>query len=168
MSRRGEGHRCFCFLYLLMCTIWQADDSWINGGMSLNYSFCGENVMAVYKKTQIGGIVVLVLALVAGALVLVRPDLMPVAGLERGVAAIVDLVAGKEGDRKPAEDVDNPPVKKDIYRIDLKTGGRIYTDNLKKSDGTFIYTTGSGMVVAIQGHEVVGLVTFKEGEEPRE
>lgn len=124
--------------------------------------------MAVYKKTQIGGIVVLILALVVGALVLLRPDLVPVAGLERGVAAIVGLVAGKEGDRKVAKEQEQPPVKKDIYRIDLKTGGRIYTDNLKKSDGTFVYTTGSGMVVSIQGHEVVGLVTFKEGEEPTE
>ena len=124
--------------------------------------------MAVYKKTQLGAIVTFILLVVVGTLALLRPEVLPIAGLERGVATVINLVTGREGEGEQPVVRAETPVRKEIYRLDLKTGGRIYTDNLKKSDGTFIYTTGSGMVVSIQGHEVVGLVSFMEGEEPTE
>jgi len=122
--------------------------------------------MAVYKTWQISVIVVLVLLLAGGVVALLRPELVPVDGFKRGVAVVSGYFTGKNVEKEQAGAENSVPVKKDIFRIDLKTGGRIYTDNLKKSDGTFTYTTSSGLVVTIQGHEVMGLITFKEGEEP--
>lgn len=123
--------------------------------------------MAVYKKWQISVIVTMVFLLLGGLAALLRPDLVPVNLVKRYLTVAVGYVTGRNveaeaPDGKKAGGV----VKKDIYRIDLKTGGRVYTDNLKQSNGTFIYTTPSGLVVTILGHEVMGLKKFKEGAEP--
>ncbi|SHO48078.1 hypothetical protein [Desulfopila aestuarii] len=123
--------------------------------------------MAVYKKWQISVIIMLVLLLLGGLVVLLRPDLVPFDAFKRGMAVVSGYVTGQKVEKTEAGSPKNAvAVKKDIYRIDLKTGGRVYTDNLKKSDGTFTYTTASGLVVTIQGHEVMALKKFKEGEEP--
>lgn len=125
--------------------------------------------MAVYKKWQISVIMVVVLLLLGGMVVMLRPDLVPVDAFKQGVAVLSGYVTGKKVDKKETDTTPAAAVeKKDIYRIDLKTGGRVYTDNLKKSDGTFTYTTSSGLVVTIQGHEVMALKKFKEGEEPND
>lgn len=123
--------------------------------------------MAVYKKWQISVIAAVVLLLLGGFVALLRPDLVPVDAFKRGMSVISDYVTGRKAEEKPSgQKIGSVAARKDIYRIDLKTGGRVYTDNLKKSDGTFTYTTSSGLVVTIPGHEVMGLIKFKEGQEP--
>lgn len=123
--------------------------------------------MAVYKKWQIGVIVLIVLLLLGGLIALLRPGLVPVAVFRQGMAVVSGYFQGTTADKQKTDaEQGAAAVKKDIYRIDLKTGGRVYTDNLKQSNGTFTYTTASGLVVTIQGHEVMGLIKFKEGEEP--
>jgi len=123
--------------------------------------------MAVYKKWQVSVIMVIVVLLLGGLVVLLRPDLVPVEAFNQGMAALSGHITGEKVEKIEAGVSKGAvAIKKDIYRIDLKTGGRVYTDNLKKSDGTFTYTTSSGLVVTIQGHEVMALKKFKEGEEP--
>jgi len=122
--------------------------------------------MAVYKKWQVSVIMVVALLLLGGLVVLLRPDLVPVDAFSQGMAVLSGFITGEKVEKIEAGGRKGAAVKKDIYRIDLKTGGRVYTDNLKKSDGTFTYTTSSGLVVTIQGHEVMALKKFKEGEEP--
>lgn len=126
--------------------------------------------MAVYKKSQLALIAVVILLLLAGLVGALRPDLVVLARLGDGVAAVVGLISGKgvPTATRGAKPAGEPAPIKDIYRLDLKTGGRVYTDNLSKSDGSFTYTTPSGLVVTIPAHEVAALRQFKEGEEPQD
>lgn len=120
------------------------------------------------KKPRQTRLAILVLLLVVVLVALLRPDLLSLSKVEEGVSAVRSLVSGEPSTSKVDVGKEAAPEKKDMYRIDLKTGGRVYTDNLKRSDGTFTYTTKNGMVVAIEGHEVIGLVKYKEGEEPQD
>jgi hypothetical protein len=126
--------------------------------------------MAVYKKTQIAAISIVVMLVLGGLVALLRPDLLPVDQLKRGLAVIAGMVSGGKIEQT-AGDTDKgagQPAPKIVYRLDLKTGGRVYTDNLKQSDGAFSYTTASGLVVTIPGHEVTAMRKFNEGKEPRD
>lgn len=131
--------------------------------------------MAVYKKWQLGVIGTAILLILAGGVALLRPDLVPYATFRQGVGAIRgligDTVSGDGADGATSVGDANTAaaqVKKDLYRIELKTGGRIYTDNLQTGDGKLTYTTASGLVVTIESHEVIGVEKFKDGEEPPE
>lgn len=126
--------------------------------------------MAVYKKSQIAVICTALILLLGGLVAVLRPDLLPVDRMKRGVAFIAGYLGGGKAveTAAPADKAGMPAAKKVVYRLDLKTGGRVYTDNLKQSDGAFSYTTASGLAVTIPGHEVMALRTFNEGEEPRD
>lgn len=113
---------------------------------------------------------------VAVAIVIFRPDLVPFDSLKKGIEAIVNIVPGQNG--KPDIVGGKPKIvasksgddqvveKKDMYLIELKSGGKIYTDNLKTSDGTLSYATPQGLVISIKSHEVIGVRKYREGEEP--
>jgi len=126
--------------------------------------------MAVYKKTQIAGIALIVLLFLGGGVALLRPDLVPYEAFVRGMETVKGYVSGKiAGNGKTSSSGTvgrSSETGRDIYRIELKTGGRVYTDNLKASDGKLTYQTPSGLEITLNSYEVMAVNKFKEGEEP--
>jgi len=126
--------------------------------------------MAVYKKTQIAGIAAIVLMFLGGGVALLRPDLVPYEAFLRGMETVKGYVRGEKegkGSGNGGGTVSgSSEAGREIYRIELKTGGRVYTDNLKTSDGKLIYQTPSGLEITLNSHEVMAVRKFKEGHEP--
>lgn len=132
--------------------------------------------MAVYKKTQIAGIGLVILIILGAGVWFLRPDLVPLDSFSQGIEAIkgyipgqkavlVDPGASSAGNKAAAGGV--PAVlKKNVYLIELKSGGRVITDNLKMGDGKLTYQTDKGLEVTIGSHEVTAVRKIKEGEEP--
>lgn len=124
-------------------------------------------------------LVILLFLTIAGGvgIAIFRPDLVPVESFQKGVETIMSSFQGQKTthDAKKVKPTgaekangDNPiPPKRDMYLLELKSGGRVYTDNLKTSDGTMTYITAQGLVITINAHEVIGVKKYKEGEEPK-
>lgn len=105
----------------------------------------------------------------------IRPDLVSVDSFRATFTTLMNYMPGRKAGETPGGSGrmagrggagDQVAEKKEIYLIELKTGGRVYTDNLKTGDGKLTYETASGLVITINSHEVLGVRTFKEGEEP--
>lgn len=123
-------------------------------------------------------LVILLFIIIAGSVgvMILRPDLVPIESFKKGVEVIQESLSGKKASEIAEKDKkisakngsgeNKPPVKKDIYLLELKSGGRVYTDNLKTSGGKMTYTTPQGLIISINGHEILSVKKFKEGEEP--
>lgn len=135
--------------------------------------------MSFYRVRYLA-VAVLVLGIAAGAgLLILRPDLMPYGSFRAGIDKIRSYVPGQTaeeqisdkswktvGETPTATVGGQAPEKKDLYLIEFKSGGRVYTDNLEIGDGKLTYETDTGLVVTINSYEVTGVQKFQEGQGP--
>lgn len=128
--------------------------------------------MRSIRAKNVVAIVALIIVVTGVGVLIFRPELVPVEHFRAGIKVIIDSLPGSKaetassGSQSKTATGDQVPVKKDMYLIELKSGGRVYADNLKTGDGTLSYETDKGLLITINSSEVVGVRKFQEGEEP--